>query len=49
MLISFKLNTAFFLLKQMYKVVKAQKGIIVMGGLITPIVIALGINPYRVE
>lgn len=49
MLHSFNLNTVFFLAKQIIKVAKAQKGVAVMGGLITPIVVALGINPYGIE
>lgn len=39
----------FFLAKQIAKVAKALKGMVVMGGLITPIVLTLGINPHGVE
>lgn len=49
MLNSFKLNTAFFLAKQFQKIAKAQKELLVIGGLITPIAMAFGVNPYGVE
>lgn len=45
---SFKLNTVYFLAKQFHKVAKAQKEVMVMGGLVTLIEIALGIDCYGV-
>lgn len=49
MLHRFKINPAFFLAKQIHKVVNAQKGVLVMGGLITPIARALGIDSIGLE
>lgn len=41
---SYGVNTAYYLVKQFMKVAQATKVMIVLGGIITPIIIALGID-----
>lgn len=49
MLHGYRLNNGYFLTKQLDKVVRTQKGVVVIDGLITLIALALGIDPYGVE
>lgn len=44
MLYEFRVNTAFYLAKEFKKVARASKGAIMIGGLITPIIMTLGIH-----
>lgn len=45
----FKINIAFYLMKQFLKIAKTKKGTTAIGGLITLVILSLGVNIFRLR